>query len=153
MKMLTGLLPASDGEALLFGQPFDASDMASRMRVGYMSQCFSLYTRAHRPAEPRSPRAPVPSALRDRAARAIEQLDRQFRPRDYRRPAGAAVCRSASASACRWPSRSCTSRTSLILDEPTSGVDPMARDRFWELLIDLSRNRGRHDLRLHSFHE
>ena len=30
----------------------------------------------------------------------------------------------------------------LILDEPTSGVDPLARDRFWELLIDLSRNRG-----------
>jgi ribosome-dependent ATPase len=30
----------------------------------------------------------------------------------------------------------------LILDEPTSGVDPIARDRFWELLIDLSRNRA-----------
>jgi ribosome-dependent ATPase len=30
----------------------------------------------------------------------------------------------------------------LILDEPTSGVDPIARDRFWELLIDLARNRG-----------
>ena len=30
----------------------------------------------------------------------------------------------------------------LILDEPTSGVDPLARDRFWELLIDLSRNEG-----------
>ena len=28
----------------------------------------------------------------------------------------------------------------LILDEPTSGVDPLARDRFWEILIDLSRN-------------
>jgi ABC-type multidrug transport system ATPase subunit len=30
----------------------------------------------------------------------------------------------------------------LILDEPTSGVDPLARDRFWELLIDLSRHEG-----------
>jgi ribosome-dependent ATPase len=30
----------------------------------------------------------------------------------------------------------------LILDEPTSGVDPLARDKFWELLIDLSRNQG-----------
>jgi ABC-type multidrug transport system, ATPase component len=30
----------------------------------------------------------------------------------------------------------------LILDEPTSGVDPLARDRFWELLADLSRNKG-----------
>ena len=30
----------------------------------------------------------------------------------------------------------------LILDEPTSGIDPLARDRFWELLIDLSRHQG-----------
>ena len=30
----------------------------------------------------------------------------------------------------------------LILDEPTSGVDPVARDSFWELLIDLSRKQG-----------
>jgi ribosome-dependent ATPase len=30
----------------------------------------------------------------------------------------------------------------LILDEPTSGVDPLARDRFWEALIELSRNQG-----------
>ena len=30
----------------------------------------------------------------------------------------------------------------LILDEPTSGVDPLARDSFWELLIDLSRQQG-----------
>jgi ribosome-dependent ATPase len=40
MKMLTGLLPASGGEALLFGKPVDTS----RRRVGYMSQSFSLYT-------------------------------------------------------------------------------------------------------------
>src|ERR1700752_31013 len=30
----------------------------------------------------------------------------------------------------------------LILDEPTSGVDPVARDGFWELLIRLSRENG-----------
>ena len=30
----------------------------------------------------------------------------------------------------------------LILDEPTSGVDPIARDAFWQTLIDLSRKDG-----------
>ena len=44
MKMLTGLLAPSDGEALLFGKPLEAGDMSSRYRVGYMSQSFSLYT-------------------------------------------------------------------------------------------------------------
>ncbi|HAQ88599.1 MAG TPA: multidrug ABC transporter ATP-binding protein, partial [Pseudomonas sp.] len=44
MKMLTGLLPASEGEALLFGKPVDPHDMQTRQRVGYMSQAFSLYS-------------------------------------------------------------------------------------------------------------
>jgi ribosome-dependent ATPase len=44
MKMLTGLLPATEGKALLFGQTLDAGDMATRKRVGYMSQAFSLYS-------------------------------------------------------------------------------------------------------------
>ncbi len=37
MKMLTGLLPASEGEAWLFGQPVDPKDIDTRRRVGYMS--------------------------------------------------------------------------------------------------------------------
>lgn len=44
MKMLTGLLPASEGEAWLFGQPVDPKDIDTRRRVGYMSQAFSLYS-------------------------------------------------------------------------------------------------------------
>ena len=43
MKMLTGLLAPTEGEALLFGKPLAAGDMSSRYRVGYMSQAFSLY--------------------------------------------------------------------------------------------------------------
>jgi ribosome-dependent ATPase len=42
MKMLTGLLPATEGEAFLLGNPIDAADLSSRYRVGYMSQSFSL---------------------------------------------------------------------------------------------------------------
>ncbi|MFI4855838.1 MAG: ATP-binding cassette domain-containing protein, partial [Phycisphaerales bacterium JB065] len=40
MKMLTGLLPASEGEAYLSGRSIDASDLESRARVGFMSQSF-----------------------------------------------------------------------------------------------------------------
>ncbi len=43
MKMLTGLLPASEGTADLFGRAIDPNDMEVRHRVGYMSQAFSLY--------------------------------------------------------------------------------------------------------------
>ncbi len=44
MKMLTGLLPASEGTARLFGQPLASDDMETRRHVGYMSQAFSLYS-------------------------------------------------------------------------------------------------------------
>ena len=44
MKMLTGLLPSSSGEASLFGKPVDPKDINTRKRVGYMSQAFSLYS-------------------------------------------------------------------------------------------------------------
>ena len=43
MKMLTGLLPATEGWARLFGSPMAAGDMEMRRNVGYMSQAFSLY--------------------------------------------------------------------------------------------------------------
>src|SRR5579884_463904 len=43
MKMLTGLLPASEGQAWLLGHEVDAQDIATRRRVGCMSQAFSLY--------------------------------------------------------------------------------------------------------------
>ncbi|MCZ5895621.1 hypothetical protein O5269_26435, partial [Escherichia coli] len=47
MKMLTGLLHASEGEAWVFGQPVDPKDIDTRRRVGYMSQAFSLIQHAN----------------------------------------------------------------------------------------------------------
>ncbi|MCK1975418.1 ATP-binding cassette domain-containing protein, partial [Bacillus safensis] len=44
MKVLTGLLPASEGTALLFGREVDPKDIDIRRHVGYMSQAFSLYS-------------------------------------------------------------------------------------------------------------
>lgn len=43
MKVLTGLMPATEGSAKLLGNPVNAKDLATRKRVGFMSQSFSLY--------------------------------------------------------------------------------------------------------------
>ena len=63
MKMLTGLLPSTEGSATLLGRPIDASDMNSRMRVGYMSQSFSLYGELTVRQKSRPARKAVPLAI------------------------------------------------------------------------------------------
>ena len=140
MKMLTGLLPASEGEALLFGRPVDARDLNARRRVGYMSQSFSLYTeltvRQNLELHARLFHLPAPLA-RARIAALVER----FGLADYLAqpaldlPLGIRQRLSLAVAIVHEPEM-------LILDEPTSGVDPLARDRFWELLIELSRNEG-----------
>jgi ribosome-dependent ATPase len=140
MKMLTGLLPPTAGEALLFGKPLDANDMSSRYRVGYMSQSFSLYTeltvRQNLDLHARIFHLPT-----QKAAKRIAGLVQQFGLEDYLDqrtldlPLGIRQRLSLAIAIVHEPEI-------LILDEPTSGVDPLARDRFWEALIDLSRNQG-----------
>jgi len=140
MKMLTGLLPATAGTARLFGQPLRADDMATRLRVGYMSQSFSLYgeltvgqnldLHAHLfRLEP----AGIP-------ARVEEMLDRfelkdcvDSRPDSL--PLGIRQRLQLAVAVIHRPEV-------LILDEPTSGVDPIQRDEFWRYLIRLSRDDG-----------
>ena len=140
MKMLTGLLAPSEGEALLFGQPLDASDINSRRRVGYMSQSFSLYTeltvRQNLELHARLFHLP-PHKARARLA----ELVANFELEDYldqetsELPLGVRQRLSLAVAVVHEPEM-------LILDEPTSGVDPLARDYFWELLVDLSRMHG-----------
>ncbi len=137
MKMLTGLLPASEGEASVFGNPIDASNIRSRERVGFMSQSFSLYGEltVHQNLVLH---ARLFDLAADRTERRIAELTEQFSLSGYldtlaaSLPLGIRQRLSLAVAIIHEPEM-------LILDEPTSGVDPVARDSFWELLIELSR--------------
>ncbi|HRY07271.1 MAG TPA: ribosome-associated ATPase/putative transporter RbbA [Hyphomicrobiaceae bacterium] len=137
MKMLTGLLPATEGEAFLFGNRVDANDQKTRERVGFMSQSFSLYDELT-VAQNLKFHARVFHLPPDKAAQRIDVLTERFGLREHSDslasslPLGIRQRLSLAVAIVHEPEM-------LILDEPTSGVDPVARDEFWELLIELSR--------------
>lgn len=140
MKMLTGLQPASSGEAQLFGQKVDAKNIESRKRVGFMSQAFSLYSELT-VQQNLTLHARLFHLAEEKIERRTEELIVRFNLEEYRNdfpadlPLGIRQRLSLAVAVVHNPEI-------LILDEPTSGVDPVARDNFWELLIELSREQG-----------
>lgn len=140
MKMLTGLLTPSEGQVQLFGEPLDARDLTTRSKVGYMSQSFSLYgeltVRQNLDLHARLFHLPE-----DRIGKRIDTLAREFGLQAVmdqdagQLPLGVRQRLSLAVAVVHEPEL-------LILDEPTSGVDPGARNRFWQLLQRLSRQDG-----------
>ena len=140
MKMLTGLLPPTEGTALLFGQLVKGGDIETRRRVGFMSQAFSLYTeltvRQNLLLHARLfdlPRGEINGRIEEMITRF--GLESTADTLADRLPLGIRQRLSLAVAVIHNPEM-------LILDEPTSGVDPIARDGFWELLIQLSREQG-----------
>ena len=114
--------------------------MEVRNNLGYMTQAFSLYgeltVRQNLVLDARLYHMP-----NDKAKARIEELVARFGLGDHidalagDLPMGLRQRLSLAVAVLHEPEL-------LILDEPTSGVDPVARDSFWELLIDLSRKQG-----------
>tara|TARA_R110002126_G_scaffold141383_2_gene286491 strand:+ start:9962 stop:12724 length:2763 start_codon:yes stop_codon:yes gene_type:complete len=140
MKILTGLLPASEGEAWIFGRPVEAQDPQARSRVGFMSQAFSLYGELT-VRENLWLHARLFHLGKELTDQRMADLVPRFGLTPYldqhadSLPLGLRQRLSLAVAVLHAPEI-------LILDEPTSGVDPQARDDFWRLLLDLSRDDG-----------
>lgn len=140
MKMLTGLLTPTEGEVKLFGEPLDAKDLATRRKVGYMSQSFSLYGEltVRQNLELHGRLFHLPG---EKITSRIHTLTQEFGLEEVldhlagSLPLGVRQRLSLAVAVVHEPEL-------LILDEPTSGVDPGARNRFWQLLMRLSRQDG-----------
>jgi ribosome-dependent ATPase len=118
MKMLTGLLPASEGTAELFAFSL-YSELTVRQNLVLHARLFDF----------------TKELTISRVAELLDQFDlKECADRlSGKLPLGVRQRLSLAVAIIHKPEM-------LILDEPTSGVDPVARDVFWQLLIDLSRN-------------
>ena len=141
MRMLAGLLPPSGGEAtVLGGRVGGGGEPAIRGRIGYMPQSFPL----HRELTARGnlrlharlrgvPAAQVRPRVEELAGRFGLAASMRRRPDEL--PLGVRKRLSLAAALVHRPEL-------VILDEPTSGVDPAAREAFWSLLLEAARRDG-----------
>ena len=136
IRMLCGILPPTAGRALVGGVDVAAEPERIRSSIGYMSQRFSLYTDLtvrenltlyagiydipERGVKKRFKEVMEMSALTGKEESMVEDLPTGWR---QRLALGCAVLHQPEI---------------LFLDEPTSGVDPAARQAFWELIYQLS---------------
>ncbi len=137
IKMLTGILPPSSGEGRVAGADMARAGQAIKSRIGYMSQAFSLYEDLTVQENLRlfAGIYGLRGRARDRRIEwALELGD--LAPLRHA-PTGSLPMgqRQRLALGCAL----LHGPRVLFLDEPTSGVDPVGRRRFWEILLRLAR--------------
>jgi ABC-2 type transport system ATP-binding protein len=137
IKILCGLLPPSSGNISLGGQTQDLRSGALRRRIGYMSQKFTLYDDLSvvQNLEFYCGVYEVPTRIRKQKIDWVLEicgLTGQETMLTGRLPGGWKQRVAFGASVMHEPEI-------LFLDEPTSGVDPLARRQFWRLINDLAQ--------------
>jgi ABC-2 type transport system ATP-binding protein len=136
IKMLTGILPLTSGRGIIDGIDVSADPDSVKQRIGYMSQKFSLYDDLTVLENLRF-YAQIYGLRGKEAARKIEQTMQQNAIEPYKD-------RLAAKLSGGWKQRlalSCAMMHGpklLYLDEPTAGIDPVARRKLWDLLFELS---------------
>ncbi|WP_202950281.1 ATP-binding cassette domain-containing protein [Gloeocapsa sp. PCC 73106] len=138
IKMLCGLLAATGGKVSLGGETTNLRSVALRSRIGYMSQKFTLYDDLTILENLKfySGVYNVPRQLRSQKidwVLATCDLEGQENLLTKNLPGGWKQRLAFGASVMHEPQI-------LFLDEPTSGVDPLARRQFWKLINDFARN-------------
>ena len=140
IKMLTGLLKPTEGEGWVAGANMRRAAGVIKERIGYMSQAFSLYLDLTVVENIRLFAGVYGLGSREASTRLDWIVNMAGLTGFESTPAGQLPMgvRQRLALGCALVHKPRV----LFLDEPTSGVDPIGRRRFWEILLHLSREEG-----------